>query len=249
MDSHNTETPLASVSRYQTCPQCHQQIAASFKFCLLCGTKLIDRQPVPVASGTRPLFADTQSLYDTTYQAAPSVDGTVLVKQRMLTVSRGMRLIGALLFLLFFSPFVSCSDLGFFRQEAVEITGAQVASSPFIATVQGQNSNKNSEDFLFLLMFIQPLAGILLYLRGGRLQGQLDFRSTMIDDTNTVQFVLIGCLCMLCGFFLAIKLNSAAIFFEFEWGYKTSFVTTISGITVTRMWNTALRQLQSIGSP
>ncbi len=159
-----------------------------------------------------------------------------------------MRVVAVILFLLFFSPFVSCTDRGVFNVSTTEMTGAELATSTLVSSVQNRNQYQRSDiggTFLLIALLLQPLAAIMMWMTAGRLANSLDSTTTtMLPDASLIQIVLICHLVVLGFFFFAIKFNEMAAFLMLQWGYKASVVTTLSGIIVARMWNGSREKLQ-----
>ena len=151
--------------------------------------------------------------------------------QRMVNLSIGMRIVGAMLVFLFFGPFVSCGN--------VDISGARISAS---AVLQSERGNRNEANVFWVLVVLVPLSGVILFLAGLRAGSEASRDLTTADPIRGSQVFLILGVIMLLAVFAVIKLNpGSGMFFDLEWGYYLSFVMLLTGFGLTMMWNNACK--------
>lgn len=224
----------------RTCPRCLRLIAASSKFCNICGFSVVNPQPSYAHQSIAYYNPNQPAGAQRSYNPPSIAQQTPLSRLtgRMMNISIGMRVIGAMIFLLFFSPFVSCGR--------TELSGAQISTSVLAESSQGRG---DEESVLWVSLLLVPLAGLLLCRAGFRVGKEIPANPATVSIVYGTQFLLVVSFFLLFVTFINVKFGRAAAFLELEWGYKMSVVMLINGIIVTRMWHKARTQAQHLQAP
>ena len=196
--------PDASVSN-SVCPHCNHSVDPSAKFCLACGKPIGNQVTTPQLTSPNPPPAPVQSYYPPSSRlTAPLVSPFDAAVNSLRNASRGIRIVGGLLFFLFFSPFVSCTNVGLFQSSRSEYTAAELVTGTIGSTIENRNQRQNDGGaFLLLSLIMQPIAGIALFVIGEKWAKRLDVQGSTLLEAGMAQLWLGMTLAVLCLFFSA----------------------------------------------